>query len=39
MAHGYDEISNKILKASTPFILSPLTHIFNKILSSGIFPD
>jgi hypothetical protein len=38
-SHGYDEISDKILKASAPFILSPLTYIFNKILSSGIFPD
>jgi len=27
------------LKTSAPFILSPLTYIFNKILSSGIFPD
>jgi len=38
-SHGYDEISDKILKASAPFILSPLTYIFNKVLSSGIFPD
>jgi len=38
-SHGYDEISDKILKASTPFILSPLTYIFNKVLSSGTFPD
>jgi hypothetical protein len=38
-SHGYDEISDKILKASAPSILSPLTHIFNKVLSSGIFPD
>jgi len=38
-SHGYDEISDKILKASAPFILSPLTYIFNKILSSRIFPD
>jgi len=37
--HGYDEISDKILKASAPFILSPLTYIFNKLLSSGTFPD
>jgi len=37
--HGYDEISNKILKASAPYILSPLTYIFNKVLSSGIFPN
>jgi len=38
-SHGYDEISDKILKARSPFILSPLTYIFNKILSSKIFPD
>ena len=38
-SHGYDEISDKILKASAPFILSPLTYIFNKLLSSGTFPD
>ena len=38
-SHGYDEISDKILKASAPFILSPLTYIFNKILLSGTFPD
>ena len=25
-SHGYDEISDKILKASAPFILSPLTY-------------
>ena len=38
-SHGYDEISSKILKASTPYVLSPLTYIFNKVLSTGIFPD
>ena len=37
--HGYDEIFDKILKASSPFTLSPLTYIINKVLSSGIFPD
>jgi hypothetical protein len=36
---GYDEISDKILKASATFILFPLTYIFNKVLSSEIFPD
>jgi len=35
---GYDEISSSILKISAPYILSPLTYIFNKILSTGIFP-
>jgi len=38
-SHGYDEISNKILKASAPCILSPLTYIFNKVLLSEIFPN
>ena len=38
-SHGYDKISTRILKASAPFVLSPLTHIFNIILSTGIFPD
>ena len=37
-SHGYDEISDKILKASAPFI-PPLTYIINKVLSPGIFPD
>ena len=31
-SHGYDEISSKILKVSAPYILSPLTYIFNKML-------
>ena len=31
-SHGYDGISDKILKASAPFIISPLTYIFNKVL-------
>jgi hypothetical protein len=38
-SYGYDEISTRILKISAPYILSPLTYIFNKTLSSGIFPD
>jgi hypothetical protein len=35
---GYDEISTKLLKISSPFISSPLTYIWNKSIS-GIFPD
>ena len=35
---GYDEIPIKILKLSAPFIISPLTYICNKSLSSGVFP-
>jgi len=26
------------LKASAPFIVSPLTYIFNKVLLTGVFP-
>jgi hypothetical protein len=37
--HGYDEISVEVLKISTPFIISPLTCIGNKMLSMGIFLD
>jgi hypothetical protein len=37
--HGYDGISTKILKASGPFISSPLSHICNKTITSGIFPN
>ena len=36
---GYDEISTKLVKICSPFISSPLAHICNKSLSSGIFPD
>ena len=35
---GYDEISNKILKMSMPFITSPLTCICKKSLTTGEFP-
>ena len=37
-SHGYDGITTKILKISTPFISSPLSYIFNKSMISGIFP-
>jgi hypothetical protein len=36
---GYGGVSTKLIKISSPFISSPLTHICNKSLSSGIFPD
>jgi phosphatidylinositol kinase/protein kinase (PI-3 family) len=36
---GYNEISTKLLKISSPFISSPLIYICNKSISSGIFPD
>ena len=35
----YDEISNKLLKISTPFISSPLNYICNKVTTKGVFPD
>jgi hypothetical protein len=35
---GYDGISTKILKASAPYISSPLNYICNKAITSGIFP-
>jgi hypothetical protein len=38
-AHGYDEISVKILKRIARFISSPLTYIFNKSFESGFFPS
>jgi hypothetical protein len=38
-SYGYDEISFKILKESSPFISSPLTKIFNQSLSTGNFPE
>jgi hypothetical protein len=38
-SHGCDEASTRILKISAPYILFPLTYIFNKTLSTGIFPD
>jgi len=38
-SHGYDEISVKILNASSHLISSPLTCICNKSLSTVIFPS
>jgi hypothetical protein len=38
-SHGYDGKSDKISKASAPFIIFPLTYIFNKVLLTGVFPD
>jgi len=37
--YGYDEISNRIIKLSSPYINSPLTYICNAALGSGVFPD
>jgi len=36
---GFDKISVKLLKVSATYIRSPLTHICNKSIVSGIFPD
>ena len=33
---GYDDITNRILKYSSPYILSPLTHIFHTVLRTGV---
>jgi hypothetical protein len=38
-AHGYDGITASLIKASAPFISSPLAYICNKSLSTGIFPS
>ena len=37
-SYSYDGISTKILKQSIPYISSPLTHICNLMISTGIFP-
>jgi hypothetical protein len=36
---GTDNIGPLILKVSAPFIVSPLTYIFNRIIDSGIYPN
>jgi hypothetical protein len=35
----YDEITNRIIKLSAPFIISLLTYICNSVLYIGVFPD
>jgi hypothetical protein len=37
-SHGYDGITTKMLKASTPYICSLLGYIFNKSIRSRTFP-
>ena len=36
---GYDNISNKLLKKLLPSLIEPITIIFNKSLSEGVFPE
>jgi len=36
---GYDEITTRLLKFSTPYIISPLTYICNSALNTGVFPN
>jgi Notch-like protein len=38
-SYGYDEISTKVLRMSSPFTSSPLTRICNSLISQRIFPD
>jgi hypothetical protein len=38
-AHGCDGITANLIKASAPFISSPLAYICNKSLSTGIYPS
>ncbi|PNF19496.1 hypothetical protein B7P43_G02324, partial [Cryptotermes secundus] len=37
-SYGYDGISTKILKVSSPYISSPLTYLCNRMLTTGNFP-
>jgi len=36
---GYDKVTAKILKTVSPFIVSTLTHICNRMMATGTFPD
>ncbi|VDI82471.1 Hypothetical predicted protein [Mytilus galloprovincialis] len=38
-ASGMDNIGPKILRLSAPFIASPLTYIFNRMIDTGIYPS
>jgi hypothetical protein len=33
------DIQDKILKVNAPFIVSPLTYMFNRIIDSSIYPN
>lgn len=36
---GYDNISTKVIKFVADIICTVLSHIFNKCIQEGIFPD
>jgi hypothetical protein len=38
-SYRYDKISSRMLKASMPYIISPLTYICDQSLAQGIFLD
>ena len=38
-SYGYDEVSTKLLKISAKYICSLLTHMCNKAITSGTFPE
>jgi hypothetical protein len=38
-SHGYDEISNNILKNCKTFISQPISFLCNKVLFEGTYPD
>ena len=38
-SHGYDGISTTLMKQSISYISSPLTHICNLMMSSGVYPE
>ena len=38
-SHGYDGISNKLLKELSQVVIHPLTYLFNLSLEKGIFPE
>ena len=39
ISHGYDGVSNVLLKELKDYLVLPLIDIFNESLQSGIFPD
>lgn len=38
-AGGYDGMDGKMVRAMLPYVLPILTHIFNKSLTTGVFPN